>query len=226
MVSGGENAPLRRSCGERALGAAIAIDKLATSPGTRLALIVRVGRFDGYLFVIALPRRRHMPTRGSGGNGEAHLSTEQPETSQDARLPSAHGYQRWPGSAEGASGQGPTAAVGLIWSLRGKAAFAALSQAPRARTSHLSLRYVVDSPDSPAAAPPRVAFSITRAVGSAVVRNRVRRQLRALADQAAADGRLSSGSYLIAVRPSAVELTFVALSAEFDRLCRLVVRPS
>lgn len=49
---------------------------------------------------------------------------------------------------------------------------------------------------------PRLAFSISRAVGNAVVRNRARRQLRALFAELARQRSdlLSPGDYLVGVR--------------------------
>jgi ribonuclease P protein component len=57
--------------------------------------------------------------------------------------------------------------------------------------------------------PPRVAYAIGRAVGPAVVRNKVRRRLRAVA----ADLALPSGAYLISATPSAASATYGELHA-------------
>ena len=63
----------------------------------------------------------------------------------------------------------------------------------------------VAAPDSPA----RVAFAIGRGVGSAVVRNRLRRRLRAVL----ADAGLAPGAYLVSVGPDAVHLSSSELRA-------------
>ena len=61
-------------------------------------------------------------------------------------------------------------------------------------------------------APVRVAYAIGRRVGGAVVRNRLRRRLRAvLAEEAAAGGRLRPGDYLVAIAPEAADLPFSEL---------------
>jgi ribonuclease P protein component len=69
-----------------------------------------------------------------------------------------------------------------------------------------------------------VAYAISKKVGRAVERNRVRRQLRAIfaeMDQAA----LPPGSYLVAVRPGAAELPFMELRNDVERaLSRLTRR--
>ena len=70
----------------------------------------------------------------------------------------------------------------------------------------------------PAAVPPRVAFAIGRAVGPAVVRNRLRRRLRALLDGLAVAGSLTPGWLLVGATPTAPELTYDALGAEVRTL--------
>lgn len=55
-----------------------------------------------------------------------------------------------------------------------------------------------------------VAFAIGRSVGTAVVRNRLRRQLRVLMDEVVDDG-LAPGCYLVGVHPSPTEHTFDSL---------------
>lgn len=76
----------------------------------------------------------------------------------------------------------------------------------------------------PATAPPRVAFAIGRAVGTAVTRNRLRRRLRALVADAAATGVLAPGWLLVGARPAAPELTYEQLAGEVLLLLRTVDR--
>jgi ribonuclease P protein component len=61
------------------------------------------------------------------------------------------------------------------------------------------------------AGPPAVGYAIGRPVGSAVVRNRLRRRLRAVIAGLAPD--LAGGDYLVGATPQASELTFSQLSA-------------
>ena len=64
--------------------------------------------------------------------------------------------------------------------------------------------------------PPRVAYSVGQRVGPAVVRNRVKRRLRAIVvDAARPAGALppGPGAYLISVRPEAAEVPYEALEA-------------
>jgi ribonuclease P protein component len=52
----------------------------------------------------------------------------------------------------------------------------------------------------------RVAYAVPKKVGTAVVRNRVRRRLRPLMDELDRDGQLPPGGYLVGVRPDVVDL--------------------
>jgi len=68
------------------------------------------------------------------------------------------------------------------------------------------------------AVPPRVAYAIGRTVGSAVVRNRLRRRLRALVHEHARAGRLGPGWYLVGATPAAARLDGPALASMFSQL--------
>jgi ribonuclease P protein component len=104
----------------------------------------------------------------------------------------------------------------LIRPIRGRDAFARLSRdGSRIHGTSLWCSFLSDPAEG---SPPRVAYSIGRAVGPAVVRNRVRRRLRVLAAEAAAGGRLPSGWLLIGCRPSVVERTFDDLRRDLDSL--------
>jgi ribonuclease P protein component len=65
--------------------------------------------------------------------------------------------------------------------------------------------------------PPRVAFAIGRSVGNAVVRNRLRRRLRAVA-RAHANEFSAGHTYLIGASPVATGATYQELDAAFGAL--------
>jgi ribonuclease P protein component len=67
-----------------------------------------------------------------------------------------------------------------------------------------------------------VAFAISRAVGSSVVRNRLRRRLRVLLTEA----ELPSGSFLVGVRPAGAARSFPELSSDVDALVSQIRRAS
>jgi ribonuclease P protein component len=76
------------------------------------------------------------------------------------------------------------------------------------------------------APPARVAFAINRKVGNAVVRNKVRRRLRAILGEldreAAADGGLPGGTYLLTVRPEVTSLSYRDLADRVRSGCAAV----
>lgn len=70
-----------------------------------------------------------------------------------------------------------------------------------------------------------VAFALRRRGGTAVVRNRCRRRLRAWLASRARDGQLAPGVYLVAVREGAFELEYEELTTWADKaLAQLMSR--
>jgi ribonuclease P protein component len=142
---------------------------------------------------------------------EAHISAEQPEAGQEARVPSSDGDPGRAGHLEGPPPQGSQAAVGLIWRVRGRTSFRAFNppratppaQRPtRAHIGPITVSFINGSPLEP----PRVAYAIGRKVGNAVERNRIRRQLRTIVHDLASQMR--PGMYLIGVSPQSTHLPF------------------
>lgn len=91
-----------------------------------------------------------------------------------------------------------------------RASFAALREGRRTRRGALSVTYL---PPSDAAAPAevRVAFQVGKASGGAVVRNRIRRRLRAGLRQLLRQGALPVGTYLLGGRASLATQPWTAL---------------
>ena len=145
---------------------------------------------------------------------EADLPAEQPEAPQEARVPGADAYARRAGGAEVAPPAGPQAPLGLIWRVRGHAAFRDLVRAPLRRRGALWAR----STATESQAPPRVAYAIPRTVGVAVERNRLRRRLRSLVRELGPE--LDRGAaYLVGAGRGAVKQS----SAELWRDLRAVL---
>lgn len=93
-----------------------------------------------------------------------------------------------------------------IWRVRDRATFTAFRRrGKRVRSGPLTVTWLPGS----ATQPPRVAYTIARAVGPAVVRNRIRRRLRAAVAELAGD--LLPGDYLIGVAPAAAHVSFATL---------------
>lgn len=89
-----------------------------------------------------------------------------------------------------------------VWRIRDRSTFVELRRrGRRVRRGPLTLTWL-DRPE----VPPRVAYAIGRSVGTAVVRNRVRRRLRAVV--AAEAHRLPPGSYLVGASPEAATMSY------------------
>ena len=105
----------------------------------------------------------------------------------------------------------------MIDRIRHRDAFARLRrEGIRVRVDSLGCSYVPES----GGAPPRVAFAIGRATGSAVQRNRLRRRLRAILG--ACD--VPAGLLLIGADRAATEHSFAELERSVQRLLEMVQR--
>ena len=72
--------------------------------------------------------------------------------------------------------------------------------------------------------PPRVAYAVGRRVGPAVVRNRVRRRLRAAAQAHRAE-LLPGGAYLFGAGPAAAAAPYAEIDAAMGQLLSTADRP-
>ncbi|HEX2893460.1 MAG TPA: ribonuclease P protein component [Marmoricola sp.] len=88
---------------------------------------------------------------------------------------------------------------------------------------HLASGNVDKSTSAPGGtSPARVGFVVSRAVGSAVIRNRVKRRLRHLVRERV--GRLDDGALLVVrAQPAAAQASYRDLEAELDRCLDRVV---
>lgn len=108
----------------------------------------------------------------------------------------------------------------MIDRIHGRAAFQRLQrEGTRVRSGLLWCTMVPDR----SITTPQVAFAIGRAVGPAVVRNRLRRQLRAILRARTLD----PGYYLVGVTPGAAGSSYTLLSRTVDDLiARLAAKQS
>lgn len=146
---------------------------------------------------------------------EAHVSAQQPEAQQDARLPRPDADTRRPSGAQGATRAGPQAARGLTRSIRDRGTFAALARARPLRRGAVALRAVDGGGEGPA----QVAYAVGRNLGNAVARNRARRRLRAAVQRHEAELR-PGGAYLFSAARSAMTMSFEELDAAVAQLVR------
>ena len=83
------------------------------------------------------------------------------------------------------------------------------------RSKYLSLRHLESDGEETS----RLAFAITRKVGTAVTRNRIRRRIRGALAELDATGRpLPPGDSLIIVSPKCVNLDYQELVEDMDEL--------
>lgn len=136
---------------------------------------------------------------------EAHVPAEQPKAQEAPRLPVPHAKPGRSGGAPGPTPARPHAPVGLIWRVRDRATFAVLARAQRHARGPVTVRFVPGESENP----PRVAYAVSGA-GNAVVRNRLRRRLRAAVASAEAE-LAAGGAYLVSARREALTMPFDAL---------------
>jgi ribonuclease P protein component len=136
---------------------------------------------------------------------EADLPAEQPEAQEEARIPWPDAHARRAGRAQGAALPRARAPLGLILSVRDRGTFALLARARVCRRDPVWVRRV-----AVAGSGPQVAYAVSRRVGNAVTRNRVRRRLRTalLADRAVVR---PDSAYLVGTTPAAAAASFAEL---------------
>ncbi len=164
------------------------------------------------------PRRDHRRT-----NREADLSTEQACTQAPSRFPHAHGHQRW---AQGAFGTALTwaqaafrltaspraARVASMERLRQRADFLAAASGIKSTATAFVLQARRRIDDGPA----RFGFTVSKKVGNAVERNRVRRRLREIV-RGAGSSRIRAGhDYVLIGRRAALKVPFARIAADFE----------
>lgn len=139
--------------------------------------------------------------------GEAHIPAQQTPPGDPARLPSPDEDPRRPGDRPSPAAEGPRTPLGLIGRVGDRATFEALRRdGRRAGRGPMTVVYL------PGTGEVRVAYAIGRKVGPAVVRNRLRRRLRAaVRDLDRSTGGLATGAYLVSLRPAAAQLSYQEL---------------
>ncbi len=140
---------------------------------------------------------------------EADLSTQQAGTQAASRLSRPHGNQRRPQGHQRAPRARPQAPVRLILAprlqrLRQRADFIAAASGAKAHASG----FVLQSRARGDLDPPRVGFTVSKKVGNAVERNRVRRRLREVVRLSGADRMQAGRDYVLVGRRAALDLAF------------------
>ena len=151
--------------------------------------------------------------RGTEKAREADLSTQQAGAQAASRLSCAHGDQGRPQGHQRAPRPRPQAPVRLIFMtprlqrLRQRADFIAAASGAKAPATG----FVLQSRERRDQAPPRVGYTVSKKVGNAVERNRVRRRLREVVRLTGAQGMQAGRDYVVVGRRAALDLTFSRL---------------
>jgi ribonuclease P protein component len=143
-------------------------------------------------------------------NDEAHLSAEQSGPQAAARVPLPHGDSRRTQGAERSSRPRPQEAQRLTV-LTKRADFVAANAGRRFSTPGFLL-LVRDRKDADPAK--RVGFTVTKKIGGAVVRNRIKRRFRALAREILPGSGLAGADHVIIGRAKALDRDFASLRAD------------
>jgi ribonuclease P protein component len=143
---------------------------------------------------------------------EEDVPAEQPEAKEDSRLPDPDADPRRSSGHRPPAQQGSLQSLSLIWPVRDRAMFRALARGRRRRSGALEVSAtLLDAPVATRVDPPRIAFAVGRPVGNAVIRNRVKRRLRAAAREN--QSLLQPGwGYLVRAAPPAASATYRELA--------------
>jgi ribonuclease P protein component len=109
----------------------------------------------------------------------------------------------------------------LIRSIAHRRTFEAIARGRSGRCGPVRVRYAPAVGDDHA----EVAFALPRRVGSAVLRNRVRRRLRAALVVAEREGRLPAGAYLVSAEAEAATRPFPILTDDVRSAVARAVTP-
>ncbi len=165
---------------------------------------------------------------------QAYVPAEQPPPSQGARLPPADAHpcgSRHPriassqGTQEpgGLSANHPYPVLPAAQRLTDAPSFrTAVRRGRRAGSSRLVVHLVAPAGDEVVSSSPRVGFVVSKAVGNAVVRNRVRRRLRHLA-RGHVDRLPASGMLVVRALPASAQASYAELDADLTRCLERVV---
>lgn len=153
-----------------------------------------------------------------GGSRETHFSTQRSQAGKAPRLPPPHVDSSWSHHREVPPPSRPRPAVSLIERVSGRDSFVELRRAARrVRRGTLRIAYLPAPSDRV-----RIAYALPRRVGNAVVRNRVRRRLRAafMTIERAGQVAFPQGTYLVSASADTARVPFSTLVATAEALLR------
>jgi ribonuclease P protein component len=152
---------------------------------------------------------------------EAHLPAEQPGPQEASRVPAPHGNGRRPQGAERPPRARPQEAQRLT-TIRKRADFVAANGGLRATTPGFVLLVRDRKDEDPAM---RVGFTVTKKIGGAVVRNRMKRRFRALAREIVPGNGFAGADHVMIGRAKGIERDFTMLRSELAGALERLRRP-
>jgi ribonuclease P protein component len=144
---------------------------------------------------------------------EAHFSAQQPCPRPSPRLPLAHGDSGWPLGDSRPPCAWPQEAQRLIV-IRRRADFLAANKGRRVPMPGFVL---LVRPRGDGDEVMRVGFTVTKKIGGAVIRNRMKRRFRALARDLLPQNGIAGADHVLIGRDSGVERDFAALRSELEK---------
>lgn len=151
---------------------------------------------------------------------EAHLPAEQPCPGTPSRLPVAHVDRGWSRRDPRPPRTRSQEALGLTH-LKKRSDFLAANSGRWAAIGGLVLLVRDRSDEDPAM---RVGFTVTKKIGNAVTRNRMKRRFRALAREILPQSGIAGADHVVIGRQSGVERDFADLRKDFQTALKKVAR--
>jgi ribonuclease P protein component len=153
-----------------------------------------------------------------GKSDEAHLPAEQSRAQAPARLPGPDGDRRRPQGPSRAPGAGPQDPLRLS-SLTRRADFLAANRGLRAPMPGFVL---LVRPRGDGDTRIRLGITVTKKIGGAVVRNRMKRRFRVLARELLPVDGIAGADHVLIGRQGGIERNFGLLKAELEKALRKV----